>query len=110
MSHNSHWTLRANTSIVTLVQRLLDPTLAVLLLVVLAHFYAIAFTTSLQLFALTAFLLILPVFKSTGMYRPYRSLAARLLAIRLVLGWSIVMGLMLFIGFATKTSMIFQGH
>lgn len=108
MSHNSHWTLRANTSIVTFVQRLLDPTLAVLLLVILAQVYAIPFTTSLQLFALTAFLLILPVFKTMGMYRPYRSLAPRLLTIRLVMGWTIVVGLMLFIGFATKTSMIFS--
>lgn len=91
-------------SIVTLVQRLLDPTLAVLLLVVLAHFYEEPFATSLQLFALTAFLLILPVFKLMGMYRPYRSLAARLLALRLTMGWSIVIGMMLFVGFATKTS------
>lgn len=108
MSHNTHWTLRANMSIVTLVQRLLDPALAVLLLVVLAQLYNVPFATSLQLFALTTFLLILPVFKSTGMYRPYRSLAPRLLAIRLIMGWSIVVGLMLFIGFATKTSVIFS--
>lgn len=108
MSHNTHWSLRANLSIVTLVQRLLDPTLAVLLLVILSYFYERPFVTHLQLFALTAFLLILPVFKSTGMYRPYRSLAPRLLAVRLAMGWSIVIGLMLFIGFVTKTSMVFS--
>ncbi|WP_299415148.1 undecaprenyl-phosphate glucose phosphotransferase [Acaryochloris sp. IP29b_bin.148] len=108
MSHNTHWTLRANMSIVTLAQRLLDPTVAVLLLVVLAHFYNVTFATSLQLFALTTFLLILPIFKATGMYRPYRSLAPRLLMIRLIMGWSIVMGMMLFIGFVTKTSMVFS--
>lgn len=108
MSHNLHWALRANTSILTLVQRLLDPTLAVLMLVILAHFYDISFSTRWQLFSLTVFLLILPVFKAMGMYRPYRSLAPRLLLIRLAMGWTIVMGLMLFIGFATKTSVIFS--
>lgn len=108
MSKNSYLTFRANTSTATLVQRLLDPMMAILLLVVLAHFYLVPFATSLQLFALTAFLLILSVFKSTGMYRPYRSLSPRLLAFRLVMGWCIVIGLMLFVGFVTKTSMIFS--
>lgn len=108
MSHNTHWSLRANMSIVTLVQRLLDPALAVFLLYVLSQAYNLTFGTNLQVFALTTFLLILPVFKSTGMYRPYRSLAPRLIAMRLIMGWSVMIGLMLFIGFVTKTSMIFS--
>jgi putative colanic acid biosynthesis UDP-glucose lipid carrier transferase len=108
MSHNTHWTLRANVSILTLVQRLLDPLLAVLLLVVFAQFDDAPFASHHQLLALTTFLLILPVFKATGMYRPYRSLAPRLLTIRLIMGWSIVMGLLFFVGFVTKTSMVFS--
>lgn len=106
MSHNSHWNLRSNASIVTSLQRLLDPILTVLLLMILAQLYRIPFTTSLRIFAVTAFLLILPVFKSMGIYLPYRSLALHLMSIRLVVGWFIVMGLILFIGFATKTSTI----
>ncbi|MGR3274553.1 undecaprenyl-phosphate glucose phosphotransferase [Acaryochloris marina NIES-2412] len=90
----------------TSLQRLLDPILTVLLLMILAQLYRIPFTTSLRIFAVTAFLLILPVFKSMGIYLPYRSLALHLMSIRLVVGWFIVMGLILFIGFATKTSTI----
>lgn len=103
MNHNSHLNLRANTSLVTSLQRILDPILTLLLLVILAQLLRIPFTTSLRIFGLTAFLLILPVFKLMGIYLPCRSLAPHSIFIRLVIGWVIVLGLILFIGFVSKT-------
>lgn len=104
MSHNSHLNLRDNISIVTTLQRILDPILTLLLLVILAQLFRIPFTTSLRIFGITAFLLISPIFKSMGIYLPHRSLTPHLIVIRLVMGWVIVLGLILFIGYVTQTS------
>ncbi|NJN39463.1 MAG: undecaprenyl-phosphate glucose phosphotransferase, partial [Acaryochloridaceae cyanobacterium CSU_3_4] len=108
MTHNTHGILKANLSTITALQRLLDPALAVVLMFAIAHVSGVYWETSTQLFALTSFLVILPVFKAMGLYRPYRSLAPRLLGLRLLMGWLVVLGILFFIGFATKTSAYFS--
>ena len=58
-----------------IVQRILDPVIVVLALFLLAQFYNIVFETHLTILAVTSFLLVLPIFKGVGLYKPYRSLS-----------------------------------
>ncbi len=105
MLHNSPGILRNHSSTITLLQRILDPTIAVALLLALAHLYGINFETfDIPSLAIISFLLILPIFKAVGLYRPYRSLSIQILGGRILLGWTVLLGSLLVLGFITKTS------
>ncbi len=108
MAHNNHGLLRENASAIMLVQRLLDPAVAVLVLLVLAEFYGIGVINPHILLSVTIFLLILPIFKAVGLYRPYRSLSPATLGPRLLTGWVSLLGCLLFLGFITQTSVLFS--
>jgi putative colanic acid biosysnthesis UDP-glucose lipid carrier transferase len=108
MTHNNHGLLRENASAILLIQRLLDPCIAVLLLLILTPIYGVDLQKPYISLAVTVFLLMLPVFKAVGLYRPYRSLSPTTLGPRLLMGWIILLGILLFLGFFTQTSVIFS--
>ena len=92
----------------SLIQRLLDPIITVLLLVGLCQIWGEVEQIPYWVMATTTFLLMLPILKLLGLYRSYRSLSPSTLAPRLLTGWLMVIGSLLFLGFLTQTSAIFS--
>lgn len=107
MQCNSHGLLKDSAPTVMVFQRLLDPTLAVGMLLVLNHYSNLSHKGNYVLLAAIVFLLILPVFKAVGLYRSYRGEALAAEAPRILLGWGIVLTFLLFLGYSTNTSAIF---
>ncbi|HEY9826270.1 MAG TPA: undecaprenyl-phosphate glucose phosphotransferase [Stenomitos sp.] len=108
MTHNTHGLFRENASAILVVQRLLDPIVTMAMLFGLAWIYRIPIGTHHIILAFTAFLLMLPVFKAVGLYRPYRTLSPATLGPRLLSGWIILLGVLLFLGFMTQTTSRFS--
>jgi putative colanic acid biosynthesis UDP-glucose lipid carrier transferase len=108
MTHNNHGLLKENASAILLIQRLLDPSIAVLLLMILTPMYGVSWQNPYIALAVTVFLLMLPIFKAVGLYRPYRSLSPTTLGPRLLMGWIILLGILLFLGFISQTSGTFS--
>jgi putative colanic acid biosysnthesis UDP-glucose lipid carrier transferase len=105
MLHNSPGILRNHSSAITFLQRILDPAIVVALLLVLAHLYGINFERfDIPSLAIIVFLLTLPIFKAVGLYRPYRNLSLQMLGGRILLGWAVLLGVLLVLGYITKTS------
>lgn len=108
MIHNNHGVLRENASAILLIQRLLDPTISVLLLIALTPLYDVRWQEPYIFLSVTVFLLMLPIFKVVGLYRPYRSLTPTTIGPRLLTGWIILLTILLFLGFFTQTTVIFS--
>jgi len=108
MRYNSHGLVRDNASAIMVFQRLLDPLLAVGLLVLLSEWQQVPFLEPYSVLAILVFLLILPVFKATGLYRSYRSSTLPSVMRRIFIGWGLVLVILLFLGYGTKTSSIFS--
>lgn len=108
MRYNSHGLVRDNASAIMVFQRLLDPLLAVGLLVLLSQWQQVAFVEPYSVLAILVFLLILPVFKATGLYRSYRSSTLPSVMRRIFIGWGLVLVILLVLGYGTKTSSIFS--
>ena len=105
---NNHGLLRDNASIILVAQRLLDPTIAVLLLIVLADIYNVTLYPPHLALSIIVFGLIISLFKEFGLYHPYRALSPALLGTRLLLGWGIAIAVLLFLGYLTETSALFS--
>lgn len=108
MLYNSHGLLRGNASTIMIFQRLLDPVITVGLLVLLSDLQNVDFTTPYIVLATLTFLLVLSVFKITGLYRSYRSTTLQAVMQRIFLGWGLVLVVLLFLGYGTKTSSVFS--
>jgi putative colanic acid biosynthesis UDP-glucose lipid carrier transferase len=103
-----HGLLKENASTIVFLQRLLDPTIAVGLLLALNAAYDVPFKAGYIFLAVIVFLLVLPIFKVMGLYHSYRSVPPTAVGSRLLLGWGIVLMILLFLGYSTKTSDIFS--
>jgi putative colanic acid biosysnthesis UDP-glucose lipid carrier transferase len=108
MTHNNHGFLRESASTIMIVQRILDPLVVVFVLFVLSQLYNVGFGTHLTILSVTSFLLVLPIFKAVGLYKPYRSLSPATLGPRLLTGWIALLGALLFLGYVTQTSVLFS--
>ena len=108
MTHNNHGFLKESASLIMIVQRVLDPLVVVLVLFILSQIYSVGFGTHLTVLAVTSFLLVLPIFKAVGLYKPYRSLSPATLGPRLLTGWVAFLGALLFLGYITQTSLLFS--
>jgi putative colanic acid biosysnthesis UDP-glucose lipid carrier transferase len=108
MTHNTHGLFRGNASTILIVQRLLDPIVTVLMLFLIAWIYGLAIKTPHIVLSITTLLLMLPIFKGVGLYRPYRNLSPTTLGPRLLTGWMVLLGTLLFLGYITQTSQDFS--
>ena len=90
------------------IQWLLDGLIVVLLLAILAFAYGVPLQTAYHLLAALAFILTLLVFRAAQLYRPWRGVDFLRLGQRVLLAWGIVTGLVLAIGFVTKTTAYFS--
>lgn len=94
--------------LVILIQWFLDGLMAVLLLAVLAFGYGVPFEKQYHLLAGLAFILTLLIFRAAQLYRPWRGVDFLRLGQRVLLAWGIVTGLLLALGFVTKTTAYFS--
>ncbi len=108
MAHNNHGVLRRNASLVTIVQRLLDPLIAVALLKISTDLWDVPYVQSYWILSIAVFLLSLPIFKGFGLYHPYRIQNFRSLFCKLCLGWFLILTILLFFGFFLKASILFS--
>jgi putative colanic acid biosynthesis UDP-glucose lipid carrier transferase len=108
MPYQVHGFLKENARAISCLQRWLDPSIAVGLLLILTQFQQKAISTPYITLAIVVFLLILLIFNSTGLYSSYRNSVPQVIAARLLFGWSSVVISLLFIGYITKTSSIFS--
>jgi putative colanic acid biosynthesis UDP-glucose lipid carrier transferase len=94
--------------LVTSIQWFLDGLIVVLLLAVLAFGYSVPFEKQYHLLSALAFILTLLIFHAAQLYRPWRGVDFLRLGQRVLLAWGIVTGLLLALGFATKTTAHFS--
>jgi putative colanic acid biosysnthesis UDP-glucose lipid carrier transferase len=90
------------------LQRLTDPLLVFGLLPLLSAYYKVVLNSDFIFLGIIACLLVLPVFKAIGRYRPSHTANARREWQRIIAGWAIILGILLFLGYSTKTSAIFS--
>lgn len=108
MHYNNHKLLRNNSSAIIILQRLIDPVVAIALLFGLSDLYEIPFEQPYILLAVIILLAIPPIFKLVGLYRSYRTSSPQAISPRLFLAWGITLGGLLFLGYSTKTSELFS--
>jgi putative colanic acid biosynthesis UDP-glucose lipid carrier transferase len=96
--------LKDNASAISFIQRWLDPTIAVLWLLALLEFQEEPFRVPYRVLSIVSFLLIFLVFGATGAYHSYRANPPKAIASKIVLGWGVVVAILLFLGYITKTS------
>lgn len=108
MLYNSHGLLKGNASTIMIFQRLLDPGITIGLLILISGLLNVQFTTPYIVLSTLTFLLVLSIFKTTGLYRSYRSTTLQAVMQRLFLGWGLVLVILLFLGYGTKTSSVFS--
>ena len=94
--------------LVILIQWLLDGLVVVLFLASLALLYGVPFQTPYQVLSALAFILTLLVFRASQIYRPWRGVDFVRLGQRVTVAWIIVTGLLLVLGFVTKTTAFFS--
>jgi len=94
--------------LMTLIQWFLDGLVVVFLLAALALLYGVPFQKPYQLLSTLAFVLTLLVFRAAQLYRPWRGVDFMRLGQRVVVAWVIVTGLLLALGFASKTTAYFS--
>jgi len=108
MSTSRHGFLTHYQWLVALIQWFLDGLVVVLALAALALLYGVPFQKQYHVLASVAFLLTLLVFRASQLYRPWRGVDFIRLGRRVAVAWVIVVGLLLALGFATKTTTVFS--
>ncbi|MGB8698549.1 MAG: undecaprenyl-phosphate glucose phosphotransferase, partial [Thermosynechococcaceae cyanobacterium] len=108
MTYNKHGLFYENTSVVQLIQRILDPCISVFILYVISIVYGVDISTHYGVLLITIFLSFLPIFKIVGLYRSYRTLSPIKIALKLLLGWALLLSNLLFLGYVTRTSELFS--
>ena len=94
--------------LISILQKLLDGSVVVLLLIFTASFFGFRFDYYYVSLSVAAFLFTLIVFQVGELYRPWRGVDFLYLVRRLCSAWVVVVALLIGLGFATKTSLIFS--
>jgi putative colanic acid biosynthesis UDP-glucose lipid carrier transferase len=93
---------------VQLLQRALDPAIAVVGLPLFCAFHAVPFRQPYVWLSVIAALLVMIVFGAVRVYRPWRAAPLGQEAHFIWMGWVVVCGLLFTLGYATKTSELFS--
>jgi len=94
--------------IISRLQWLLDGVLAVLMLVLICWFYEESLRLIFQVLALVTFLLTIIVFRATQLYQPWRGANLIHLVRRVFLAWLVIVAILMILGYASKTSLLFS--
>jgi putative colanic acid biosysnthesis UDP-glucose lipid carrier transferase len=103
------WGLSTSSSIkLVALQRLLDPLVIVGLLLGLGYFYQVPLNKDYWFLATTTYLLSFPIFRLAGRYRLECEQGWTWELPRILVGWGVVLSLLLFLGYTTKSSSEFS--
>ncbi len=108
MIHQSQISLQHNSSLSIVLQRIIDPCLIIFLLYTL---YSISWTPYQEAYVylgIITFLLTPPLFRMAGLYRSYRTGSYMTELPRILAGWSIIIAVLLFLAYLTKSSAMFS--
>jgi putative colanic acid biosynthesis UDP-glucose lipid carrier transferase len=94
--------------IISIIQKMLDGCVVVLLLFLLTTIYGYDFDHYYQVLAVVAFLLTLVVFKAAEIYHPWRGVEFFYLVKRLCSAWVVLVALIVVLGFMTQTSIFYS--
>jgi putative colanic acid biosysnthesis UDP-glucose lipid carrier transferase len=94
--------------LISILQKLMDGGLVVLLLFFTATFFGFRFEYPYVILAVTAFFITWIVFQEAGLYRPWRGVKSLRLVRRLCFSWVVVVAILVGLGFLTKTSAMFS--
>ena len=108
MAYNNHGVLRRNASLVSILQRILDPLIAVAVLRLSCLALGVIYVKAYWLLAIAIIILCFPILKGVGLYHPYRIQNFRDLSIKICLGWFLILSCLLFFGFFLQVNLIFS--
>lgn len=91
-------------ALTTILQHVIDPVITAASLFVIAFLYGVPFEKPYVVLSIIAFLLSLVIFKETDLCRSWRDGGLRAQSSSLVISWFVMLGILLFLGYATKSS------
>ncbi len=100
--------LQRHAGLIRKFQKLIDAGLIITVLFALSQFYGIPFSSNLIVLAAITFFITPSLFTSSGLYASHRNEHPVAEAPRLLLGWTLVITTLLFLGYLTKTSQTFS--
>ncbi|MEQ6341306.1 MAG: undecaprenyl-phosphate glucose phosphotransferase [Gammaproteobacteria bacterium] len=92
------------SALTAILQRVIDPVITAASLFVIAFLYGVPFEKPYVILAVIAFLLSLVIFKETDLCRSWRDGGLRAQSSSLLISWLVMLGVLLFLGYATKSS------
>ena len=108
MINQSQISLQHNSSLSTVLQRIIDPCLIIFLLYTLYSISWTPFQEAYLYLGIITFLLTPPLFRMAGLYRSYRTGSYMTELPRILAGWSIIIAVLLFLAYLTKSSAMFS--
>jgi putative colanic acid biosysnthesis UDP-glucose lipid carrier transferase len=108
MISQSQISLQHNYSLPTVVQRIIDPFLITFLLYALYSISWTPYQAAYVYLGIITFLLTPPLFRMAGLYRSYRTGSYLTELPRILAGWSVVIAVLLFLAYLTKSSSMFS--
>lgn len=94
---------RTELPLITLFNRLAAPLLLICTLLLISLFHQVDLTREYLVLAVLSFLASSLVFGELNLFRPWQSTAIKIV-LNILAGWVIVFGILLFVGYATKSS------
>jgi putative colanic acid biosysnthesis UDP-glucose lipid carrier transferase len=108
MNSQGQISLQHNYSLPTVVQRIIDPFLITFLLYALYSISWTPYQAAYVYLGIITFLLTPPLFRMAGLYRSYRTGSYLTELPRILAGWSVVIAVLLFLAYLTKSSSMFS--
>lgn len=95
-------------ALTAILQHVIDPVITAASLFVIAFLYGVPFEKPYVILAVITFLLSLVIFKEADLCRSWRDGGLRAQSSSLLISWLVLLGVLLFIGYATKSSEYFS--
>ncbi|MDX1252772.1 MAG: undecaprenyl-phosphate glucose phosphotransferase [Gammaproteobacteria bacterium] len=95
---------RSTPTFIPVLQHVIDPFITVISLFLIASVYSVPFDEAYQFMAIIAFLLALIIFREVDLHRCWRKGGVRAQSSHLLVAWLLLVGILLFLGYVTKSS------
>lgn len=99
---------RSPPSLISILQHVIDPFMTVVWLFLIAFAYQVPFDDPYKITAIIAFLLALVIFRESDLHHCWRNGGLRAQSGRLMGAWLLLIAVLLFLGYATKSSGYFS--
>lgn len=95
---------RSTPALISVLQHVINPFITVASLFLIAFVYDVPFDDAYQLMAIMVFLLALIIFREVDLHRCWRTGGMRAQSGHLMVAWLLLIGILLFLGYVTKSS------